>query len=118
MIYFFKFYPIIGAVFFIVALLFTFLPEKTTGNKNEYVSYVLWDLSVLWIINRVIRLVDIGQEYPTIATAVCVFPVSAFIYYIYPFEGERNKTVSFLLSCLAIIEMVGIPLGLILLSFM
>ena len=100
-------YPAIGAMIFIVTLLFTFLPEKITGSKNEYISYVLWDLSVLWLVN-VIILSGFEKEHPASLMASIMLPVSAIIYWIFPFKSKRNKTLAFLLTSFASIEIIGL----------
>ena len=101
-------YPAIGAMIFIVTLLFTFLPEKITGSKNEYISYVLWDLSVLWLVNVIIMLSGFEKEHPASLMASIMLPVSAIIYWIFPFKSKRNKTLAFLLTSFAAIEIIGL----------
>lgn len=105
---FFEYFFIIGAITFIESLLYTFLPIKFTGEKNKYISYILYDISVLWFIYifflYILKLsnADINQ-----LIALFFIPISAIIYWIFPFKN-RNKTFSFIITSIAIIEVFSI----------
>lgn len=98
----------IGAIIFITTLLYTFLPAQLTGVKNKYVSYVLCDFSILWIANLIILLTNFESEHTGKLIALLTMPVSAIVYWIYPFREMRNKTVSFLITAFAIIEIIAL----------
>lgn len=98
----------IGAIIFIITLLYTFLPAKLTGVKNKYVSYVLCDFSILWIANLIILLTNFETAHPEKLIALLAMPVSAIVYWIFPFGEIRNKTVSFLITAFAVIEIIAL----------
>ena len=98
----------IGAIIFITTLLYMFLPAGITGEKNKYVSYVLCDFSILWIVNLVILLTNFETVHPEKLIALLTLPVSAIVYWIFPFREMRNKTVSFLITAFAIIEIIAL----------
>ena len=98
----------IGAIIFITTLLYMFLPAGITGEKNKYVSYVLCDFSILWIVNLVILLTNFETVHPEKLIDLLTLPVSAIVYWIFPFREMRNKTVSFLITAFAIIEIIAL----------
>ncbi len=110
-------FPTVGALIFILALAYTLFPESITGKKNKYVLYVLFDISLLWIIDIIIFASNFETINVTEMIAVLFIRVSAAFYWLFPFKEERNKTFSFLISAMALIEVVAVGLIWLLMQF-
>lgn len=112
-----NYFPTTGALIFILALAYTLFPESITGKKYKYILYALFDISLLWIIDIIIFASDFETINVTGLIAVLFLPVSAAFYWLFPFKEERNRTFSFLISAMAIIEVVAVGLVWLLVQF-
>ena len=112
-----NYFPTVGALIFILALAYTLFPESITGKKYKYVLYALFDISLLWIIDIIIFASNFETINVTGLIALLFIPVSAAFYWLFPFKEERNKTFSFLISAMAIIEVGAVCLIWLLMQF-
>lgn len=69
---------------------------------------MLADLTLAWIVCLLQRVMMPQEPHIGYLLALIFVPFSAIIYLIYPFKGQRNKTVAFLLTTTAAIEVLAV----------